>query len=76
MGAAPAGCQAAAARSGDGDELLHLPVAAGRVNAAVFRTAVEIEASQLRWRTCAIPFNTDSFFLTLAPGRSFPTADA
>ncbi len=48
-----------------------------RVNAQVFRTAIEIEANQVRWRLHEIPFNTDSFFWTLAPsrGRGFQTAD-
>lgn len=48
-----------------------------RINAQVFRTSVEIEANQVRWRTYEIPFNTDSFFWTLAPprGRGFRTAD-
>jgi uncharacterized protein (DUF885 family) len=48
-----------------------------QINARIFRTAVEIEANQVRWRTYEIPFNTDSFFWTLAPGRGrgFQTAD-
>jgi uncharacterized protein (DUF885 family) len=50
---------------------------AERINAQVFRTAVEIEANQVRWRLYEIPFNTDTFFWTLAPsrGRGFQTAD-
>jgi uncharacterized protein (DUF885 family) len=49
-----------------------------QINAQVFRTAVEIEANQVRWRMYEIPFNTDSFFWTLAPprGRGFQTAEA
>ncbi|MFN7397739.1 MAG: DUF885 domain-containing protein, partial [Sandaracinobacter sp.] len=48
-----------------------------RVNAQVFRTAIEIEANQPRWRLYEIPFNTDTFFWTLAPprGRGFQTAE-
>ena len=48
-----------------------------RINAQVFRTAIEIEANQVRWRMYEIPFNTDTFFWTLAPGRGrgFQTAD-
>jgi uncharacterized protein (DUF885 family) len=48
-----------------------------RVNAGAFRTMAEIEASQIRWKLHETPFNTDSFFWTLAPfgGRGFETAD-
>jgi uncharacterized protein (DUF885 family) len=48
-----------------------------RVNAAVFHTMVETQANEVRWRLYEIPFNTDSFFWTLAPqpGQGFETAD-
>ena len=38
-----------------------------RINAQVFRTAVEIKANNVRWKGYEIPFNTDTFFWTLAP---------
>jgi uncharacterized protein (DUF885 family) len=48
-----------------------------RINAQVFRTSIEIEANQVRWRLYEIPFNTDTFFWTLAPPRGigFGTAE-
>lgn len=49
-----------------------------RVNAQVFRSMVETDASEIRWKTYEIPFNADSFFWTgLTPysGKGFDTAD-
>lgn len=48
-----------------------------RINAAVFRTAVEVMANEVRWKTHEIPFNTDSFFwtgLSPMPGSGFADA--
>jgi uncharacterized protein (DUF885 family) len=48
-----------------------------RINAQVFRTHLRIQMNEVRWRLHEIPFNTDSFFWTLAPrpGQGFATAD-
>jgi uncharacterized protein (DUF885 family) len=49
-----------------------------RINAQVFRTAVEIKANNVRWKGYEIPFNTDTFFwtsLSPLPGMGFQTAD-
>jgi uncharacterized protein (DUF885 family) len=48
-----------------------------RINADVLRTMLRIQMNEVRWRQYEIPFNTDSFFWTLAPrpGQGFETAD-
>lgn len=48
-----------------------------RVNAQVFRTMVEADASEIRWKQFEIPFNADSFFWSdIAPysGEGFKNA--
>ena len=43
-----------------------------RLNAAVFRTSLEEQISDVRWRTYEAPFNSDSFFWTgIGAGRGF-----
>ena len=47
-----------------------------RINAAVFRTSVQIMANEVRFRTYEAPFNTDTFFwANLAPRSGFANAD-
>ena len=47
-----------------------------RVNASVFRTLIEEQANDVRFRTYEAPFNSDSFFWTgLAPRSGFADAD-
>ncbi len=38
-----------------------------KINAQVFRTMIDIQANEGRWKLYEIPFNTDTFFWTLAP---------
>ena len=46
-----------------------------RINAQVFRTMIEEQAGDVRFRTYETPFNSDSFFWTLAPRSGFATAE-
>lgn len=49
-----------------------------QINAAVFRTAVEIMASEVRYKLYEIPFNTDTFFwasVAPRPGQGFENAE-
>lgn len=47
-----------------------------RVNAAVFRTMVEADANDIRFRTYEAPFNSDTFFWgNLAPRGGFQTRE-
>lgn len=47
-----------------------------RLNAQVFRTMVEEQISDVRWRTYEAPFNSDSFFWTgVAPQGGFANAE-
>ena len=45
------------------DQLSH----AEQINAQVFRTMIENQSNEVRWKLYEIPFNTDTFFWTLAP---------
>lgn len=38
-----------------------------KINAQTFRTMIDIQANEGRWKLYEIPFNTDTFFWTLAP---------
>ncbi len=47
-----------------------------RINAAVFRTVLEEQIGEVRYRTYEAPFNSDSFFWTwIAPRSGFANAD-
>lgn len=47
-----------------------------RVNARIFRTVIQAQANDIRFRTYEAPFNSDTFFWTAgAPGQGFPNAE-
>lgn len=47
-----------------------------RVNAAVFRTMIEEDANDIRYKTYEMPFNSDTFFWTwMAPRGGFQNAE-
>ena len=51
---------------------------AERINAAVFRTMLNNDAEEVRWKLYEIPFNADSAFwswVSPLPGKGFATAD-
>ena len=61
-------------------ELDKIPVAQlspeEQINAAVFRTMVEISANEVRYKVYETPFNTDTFFwANLAPRQGFANAE-